>query len=291
MMKKMMLVLVLMVVATVGQLLAQDLASVNRQIKKTEADVTKAEKKFEVEKSRKIFSLQREIKNQTLISSRADDTKRRDEVNLVIIRLNGQVDSVKGLKKVADPEVKAISKELYDLQQKQATLLNAAKEQQSKIVTATATAKDSSRKVPVVVKTPVNPCDRSIPTRLTKLDRNQRNRSHETRLDELVIAQVENNVKATFDPASQQSGYKVVFDNMYTQPVNFIVRASGGIGRVSLVVEPGVIRTKYLLPGNYTVEVYVNGILSGQSRPMKIDGQECDYKGMACFGYVYMPRF
>lgn len=285
----MVLVFALMVVAIVGQVLAQDLASVERQIKKAKSELAQAEKKFEVEKTRKVFSLQREAKKQTIIGSRANDAKKRDEASILVKQLNYQADSVSKLVVTADSKVKDLTKALYDLQQQKIKLALAAQSEPTKL---NISAKDSTPIVPAAItKTKADPCDRAIPTRLTKLDRNQRVRGFESRLDELVIAKVENNLNVAVNPSGQNSGYKVIFDNMYVEPVNFIARAVNGIGEFSSMIPPKSMETEYLLPGVYMVEIYINGRMSGQPRKMTIDGQERKYKGMSCFNYAAAPRF
>ncbi|MFA6514093.1 MAG: hypothetical protein WCT50_02245 [Patescibacteria group bacterium] len=290
-MKKMLVVLVLMVVVTVGQSFAQGLASVERQIKKAKSELAQAEKKFEVEKTRKVFSLQREAKQQTLIGSRADDANKRDAAGILVKKLNEQADSVSKLVVTADQKVKDLTKALYEVQQEKIQLTA-----QSKPTKLNISAKDSTATVPtttpMITKTPkADPMDRSIPTRLSRLNRNQRSRSHSTRLDELVITKVEENLNAAINPSGRQSGYKVIFDNMYVEPVNFIARQVGGIGEFSTMIPPKSMEVNYLLPGVYMIEIYINGRRSGEPRKMTIDGQEKKYQGMSCFNYAVAPRF
>lgn len=287
-MKKMFMFLVLMVVATIGQsVFAQNSINlVERQIKAASADVDRSTKKFELEKSRKIAELTREVKHKTAVGLRANTSKGRESAANTLKKLNAQIDSVSKLP--TNAEVQTKTKLLANLQQQQKALSEAQLAIQSKPTLI----KDSTPgSVKESKKTVVDPYDRSIPTRLTKLDRNQRSRSHSTRLDELVIAKVEQNINAILVPAGQTGGYKVVFDNMYTQTVDFKVVSINGIIREPIVLDPGTKQVEYLLPGKYRVEFYVNGHMSGQPRTLTIDGQTCSYKGIDCFGYVYMPKF
>ena len=221
---------------------------------------------------------------------RSNDPAEREAAALTVKSLNSQIDSISKIETSAD--IQAITKTLYELQQRKIVIFNeelAAKIAKSDINIAT-TAKDEPAPA-VAEEKQDDPYDRKIPTRLTKLNRNQRSRSHEVRVDELVISQIENNISSQMTPAGQNGGYKVIFDNMYSQPVNFIARSTSSSVKVALVVEPGVMRTKYMLPGKYMVEIYINGRLSGKPMPMTIDGQECDYKGIACFNYAFAPKF
>jgi hypothetical protein len=271
-----------------GQTKALDLIS--GQIKTATADLKRAEKKFDSEKARKIYELKKESRNQEIKGLRSNNPEVIDAAAISIKTLNTQVDSVSKMESNADVQLAA--KRLYELQQEKASVFEselAAAKANAKPATKTATTPDSAEPTPVVAK--IDPYDRKIPTRLTKLDRNQRSRSHATRVDEVLISRVENNANMVMTPAGNSGGYKVIFDNMYSSPVNFIARSISSSVKVAVMVDPGVMCTKYMLPGKYMVEIYINGVMSEQPKLMTIDGQECDYKGNLCFNYAFAPKF
>jgi hypothetical protein len=132
---------------------------------------------------------------------------------------------------------------------------------------------------------------RSLPVEISRYHHSRRLRVNNLRRENLVLNKIEQNISSSISPSGQESGYKIIFDNMYREAVDFMVCSTDGAGRTSVMVDPGTMRTKYMLPGRYVVQFVVNGCSSGKSRVLNIDGQTSDYKGEACFGFVYMPRF
>lgn len=309
-------ILAVLVVATMSQVFAQTSAQLNladREVSKAEVAVKKAEKNFSSEKAKQLAELKRDLRRQEIIGERADTKDGIAAAAAKIKSLKAQIDSVSALtadKKMYESQqvLKSAESQRDSLKKAFLALKPVDKKNETKKVSAESdpvalnikkkSAKtDNSSDEEAVAKPAKEPkektdiYDRRIPTEVNRVDYNQRERSYTLRREDLVLSQIEKNISSAISPGASEGGYKVIFDNMYIEPVNFMLTAANGSARKAVMVDPGVRQTKYLLPGKYLVTFYVDGRPSGQPRNLVIDGQTCDYKGEACFGFVYMPRF
>jgi len=310
---KNLVILVLVIVAIASQVFGQTkkekIDLVESQIKTVSSDLKKSEKDFERSKAKQLAEWKKELRGWQIRGSRSDN---KDEIATALkatTQLKSQIDSLTALKsndaidaqrefleswkgkknelmaqfveadaseKVAEAKPKPTSTSVDSLKLAAKAAKEAAKEAEKE-------AREEKEKLATY--------DRAIPTEVRRVSYNRRNNSHDLRGNEIVLAQIEQNINSAISPGAPQGGYKVIFDNMYITPVNFIVKSTGGMARKAIVLGSNVRQTEFLLPGKYTVELYVNGRLSGCPRPLVIDGQSCTYQGETCFGFVYAPRF
>jgi len=138
--------------------------------------------------------------------------------------------------------------------------------------------------------------DQPIPRQMSRLTKNRHRNSNVVRREELVLGKIENNIGSTstaaIDPARQETGYKVIFDNKNSQSVTFILNPLDGGERLAINLAPRTRVVNYILPGRYLVYFYVNGRKREDlSAPLTIDGTRHQYEGENCFGFVYKARF
>ncbi|QQG52392.1 MAG: hypothetical protein HY931_03650 [Candidatus Falkowbacteria bacterium] len=316
---KNLVIVALLVVATIGQVFGQatreQIAIADREISKAEVSFKKAEKSFDSQKAKKIAELKRDYRKQEIAGNRSENKTEIDAALKATKKLQSQIDSVNAL--TANADMYAKKAELKKWQDKKAELLAQFLEvKDSKKTLANADTTKSAKSDPVALnikkksakaddssdeETAAKPAkepkekadiyDRKIPTEVNRIDYKQRDRSYDLRRDDLVLTKIEQNINSAISPGGQEGGYKVIFDNMYIEPVDFKVFRSNGEQYTSVMVKPGVKRTKYLLPGVYFVHFYVAGKPSGLPCKLTIDGKTYDYDGESCFNFAYMPRF
>jgi hypothetical protein len=307
---KKIVILTLLVAATIGQLFSQvtreQIAVADREISRAEVNFKKAERAFDSQKAKQLAELKRDYRKQEIAGNRSQSKTEIDAALKATTKIKNQIDSVSALTANADMYVKQT--ELKKWQDKKAELLAQFTEVKA---SKTATAKSDPVKLDIkkkdkaensadttkVAKAAKEPkpepdiYDRKVPTEVNRVDYKQRERSYDLRRSDLVLTKIEQNINSAISPGGQEGGYKVIFDNMYIEPVDFKVFRISGEQYTSVMIDPGVRRTKYLLPGKYYVQFYVSGKQSGAPRPLTIDGKTYDYKGESCFNFAYMPRF
>ncbi len=307
-MKKMLVFVALMAVVAIGQsVIAQDLVSVNKEIKVAQAEVKKAEKDFESQNARNIAEIKRDIRIQEIQGKRSQNAEAKDAAAAEIKKLKLELDSVSKLE--SGDFVQNELAYLKSCQDKRAELLKAGiqisgtsapvalnikkaitpvdapkKAETQKVVKADDSKKSEAKEE--IVEKEIN---RTVPVEVSRYNKNRRSRANVLRVDELVISKIEQNISSAISPGGQESGYKVIFDNMYMRPATYIV-TSAGMARLAVTVEAKTRRTKFLMPGVYMVETYINGKKQELVNKLTIDGQVHDYKGESCFNFVYTPR-
>jgi hypothetical protein len=298
---KKIVILILVVVATIGQVLAQatreQIAVADREISRAEVDFKKAERDFKSQKAKQLANLNRSSKKWMNVHERSESKTEISTAKDSIESLQHRIDSVSAL--TADANMYAKQKSLQKYKDERTKLLAQFLEIKSSEKTVVTNSADTTKlakaepaaKPAKATKEKADIYDRKIPTEVNRIDYKQRGRSYDLRRDDLVLTKIEQNINSAISPGGQEGGYKVIFDNQYVEPVNFVLRSINGSARKAIMVSPGIRQTKYLFPGKYVVEFYVNGRLSGAPRPLTIDGQTSDYQGETCFGFVYMPRF
>lgn len=316
---KNLVIVALLVVATIGQVLGQvtkeQISVADREISKAEVNFKKAEKSFESQKAKKIAELKRDYRRAEIAGNRSENKEEIDAALKATKRLQSQIDSVSAstanadmyakrteLKKWQDKKTELTAKFL-EVKDSKKTMANADTVTSAKsdpvalnIKKKSAKADDSSDEEAAAepAKEPKEKADiydRKVPTEVNRVDYKQRERSYDLRRSDLALTKIEQNINSAISPGGQESGYKVIFDNQYIEPVDFKVFRLNGEQYTSVMINPGVKRIKYFLPGKYVVQFYVAGKPSGAPRPLTIDGKTYDYNGESCFNFAYMPRF
>src|SRR5680860_74651 len=294
---KNLVILALLVVATIGQGFSQTMKEkinlTESQIKEISSDLKRSEKNFKSGKAKQLAELKRDYRKWQIAGSRSDDKTEIANALKATTRLQSQIDSINAL--TSNEEIDAQRDFLKSWQDKKAELIAQFMEVKSSKKTALANSTDITKLVALKpakeLKEKADIYDRRIPTEVTNLHYGRRTRSQELQVNDLVLVTVANNMNHAIIPTVSEGGLRVIFDNMYVEPVSFIVRAVNGIARKPIVVDQGKREAHNLLPGKYTVELYINGHISGAPRLLTIDGQTASYKGELCFGFVYAPRF
>jgi len=129
-----------------------------------------------------------------------------------------------------------------------------------------------------------------VPQEISKRILKRRQRANILRREELVLYKIENDLGAV-DPSEQHSGYKIILDNNYSDPVVFLIIPDNGGNRMAACVASRQKTTVYLLPGDYTVVFEINGRAVGCPKRMSVTGATHIYQGEECFAFAYMPRW
>ncbi|MFA6417382.1 MAG: hypothetical protein WCW61_04295 [Patescibacteria group bacterium] len=316
---KNLVIVTLLVVATIGQVFGQatreQISVADREISKAGIELKKAEKSFESEKAKKLAELKRDYRKTEIAGNRSENKTEIDAALKATKKLQSQIDSISAL--TANANMYAKQTELKKWQDKKTELLAQFMEvKASKKTLANADTTKSAKSDPVALnikkksakaddssdeeaatkpakepKEKADIYDRKIPTEVNRIDYKQRERSYDLRGSDLLLTKIEQNINSAISPGGQEGGYKVIFDNQYIEPVDFKVFRLNGEQYTSVMINPGVKRIKYFLPGKYVVQFYVAGKPSGAPRPLTIDGKTYDYNGESCFNFAYMPRF
>jgi hypothetical protein len=317
---KNLVIMALVLVASMSQVFSQatreQISVADREIGKASIELKKAEKSFESQKAKQLAKFKSDYRKQEIIGNRSENKNEIAAALKVTTKIKSQIDSVSA--STANANVYQAQQSLQKWQNKKTELLaqftevKPSKKSETAKADTTKLAKSAPVKLEIKKKADkaentsdeeiaIKPVkeekekpdvyDRKIPTEVRRVSYNRRDRSYDLRRDELVLAKVEQNINSAISPGAPEGGYKVIFDNQYIEPVNFVLRSLNSSVRKAIMISPGVRQTKYLLPGKYVVEFYVSGRLSGAPRPLTIDGQTSDYQGETCFGFVYMPRF
>lgn len=130
-----------------------------------------------------------------------------------------------------------------------------------------------------------------IPREMSYSTKNRRLRSNVVRREELTLAKIENNINQAIVPVGSEGGYKVIFDNLYSQQVTFILRGMDGGQRMAVALQPRTMESHYVIPGRYSVEYVVGGRKLATVQKLTVDGEQHWYKSIPCFGFVYKAKY
>lgn len=124
-----------------------------------------------------------------------------------------------------------------------------------------------------------------VPDELTILEKDRRLRANVLKRESMVIEKVKKNLSSL----DVSEGYKVIFDNQYSEPITFSLKPKDGGEKTAVHLRPKEIQRIYLVPGSYVVSFLNGGAIIGRPVDMNIDGQKKFYRGEECFAFAYMP--
>ncbi|MDD2354196.1 MAG: hypothetical protein PHX76_02325 [Patescibacteria group bacterium] len=130
-----------------------------------------------------------------------------------------------------------------------------------------------------------------VPRELSYYRKLRRSRANEIRREELVLEKIENNINQRIEGGAVEGGYKVIFDNKYSQNVTFILRALDGSQRFAISLAPRTKERHYILPGSYQVEGIISGRRLRDVSYLNIDGEQHYYETEPCFGFVLKEAY
>ncbi len=268
-MKKLVVFLVLMAVAAIGQSVFGQTAYQKKQfniveleIKRIESEILKEEKRLKVESRAEESVLQRKLRMAELKTDprRAKSTEEVATAKEEVAKLNQQMSDLKKYHNET-PELVLKKDELDDLMFKRNEML----------------ANWSSQ-------------EETLPQTITRIKKNRYQNSNVVEREELVLNKIKNNLNGAIDPAGSDGGYKVIFDNKYSLPTTFILEGLNGGERLAVSLGAKTKETHYVLPGRYQVKYVVNGRPSTKVDVLTVDGLKHFYETEPCFGFVYKSR-
>ena len=124
-----------------------------------------------------------------------------------------------------------------------------------------------------------------VPDELTILEKDRRLRANVLKRESMVIEKVKKNLSSL----DVSEGYKVIFDNQYSEAITFSLNPKDGGEKTAVHLRPKEMQRIYLVPGSYMISFLNGGTRIGDPVVMNIDGQKRFYKGEECFAFAYMP--
>ena len=268
-MRNLVVILVLMVVATIGQQVngqtayqKKQLGLIEREINRVESEILKEEKKLKDENRAARTVLQRQLK---LAEIKADPrrAKTTDAIALAKVEV---AELVKQLDSLNEPVI-----DTWEISAKREELDGLQKERKEMI------ASWSSQEV-------------TLPQTMTRVKKNRYQNSNVVEREELVLNKIKGNLNDAVNPVGSEGGYKVIFDNKYVLPTTFVLEGLDGGERLAVSLGAKTKEIHYVLPGRYYVKYIVNGRLLQTVDPLNIDGLKHFYESEPCFGFVYKSR-
>jgi len=98
----------------------------------------------------------------------------------------------------------------------------------------------------------------------------------------------------SFDPpnfSAAKPGYKVILDNPYKLPINFVIYSINGGEKITVLLGTNERTNIYLVPGEYRVSFLREGIRYRSDKLLTIDGTSHVFRGEDCFGFAYMTSY
>jgi hypothetical protein len=268
-MKKLVLFLTFVVVATTSQMAFSQTRQEKRQMRILEKEISKVEKEvlemersLEKDKNEYLFTLKKELKEVKQISdpSNAKDAETVKWGKKRIEEINSEIDSTQSIYSSFSLDLKR--QKLGNLQDRREEMI--------------ASWTSSGYK---------------IPREMTILTHNRRLRANEVRREELVLSKIENNINQEISPASSEGGYKVIFDNKYSLTTTFILKGVDGGQRMAVALSGKTKERHHVIPGQYFVEYIVGGRKLSTVSKLTVDGEKHWYESEPCFGFVYKSRY
>lgn len=269
-MKKLVVFLALIVVATISQPALGQTANQKKQLNLIEeeiddlkSEIRKDEKQLKAENRKEQIGLQRKLREAEMKADprRAKNTDAMAVAKTEAALLRTQIDSMENVLVFEDSELNFKRQELDGLVADRKEML---------------TTWLSEEEV--------------LPEMVTDLKRHRYQNSNVVEREELVINKIKNNLNGAVDPAGSDGGYKVIFDNKYLLPTTFILQGIDGSEKLAVALGAKTRETHYVLPGHYQVKYIVNGRRSKKVDPLFIDGSKHFYESEPCFGFVYKSR-
>lgn len=268
-MKKLILLLIFVLVASMGHSVLAQTAQEKQQMKLIEREVSRLEselksfqRQLDKQKKLEVYKLQRELRE----AEKLADTRRNKELesvawaNQVKDSLLLEIDSIESINTNLDIEYKL--EEIFNIRQKKEEMIERW----------------------------TSP-EYNIPREMSCVTKRRRERSNVIRRQELVLSKIEGNLNSTVNPGVSEGGYKVIFDNKYSLNTTFILLGVDGGQRLAVSLAGKTKERHYILPGRYVVEYYVAGRKMNEVGRLTIDGEAHFYETEPCFGFVYKARY
>lgn len=235
---------------------------IEREIKLLESELKSYQREFDKQKKVEVYQLKRELREAEKLSY----PKRNKDAGSVAFALQvkdsllSKIDSIESVNSNLDIEYKL--EQIFNMRQK--------REEMIEIWTSP---------------------DRNVPREMSRYTKGRRERANTIRRQELVLSKIESNLNSAISPISNESGYKVIFDNQYSLRTTFILTGIDGGQRLAVSMAPKSKEVHYLIPGIYYVEYYISGRKLDKVDKLTIDGEIHYYNGEACYNFAYNDRY
>ncbi len=268
-MKKLILLLIFLLAASMGHSVfaqtaqeKQQMKLIEREVSRLESELKSFQRELDKQKRLEVYKLKRQLRE----AEKLADTRRNKDLESVAWANSAkdslllEIDSIEAINSNLDIEYKL--EEIFNMRQKREEMIERW----------------------------TSP-EYNVPREMSCITKRRRQRSNAIRREELVLSKIEGNLNSAINPAGSEGGYKVIFDNKYSLNTTFILKAVDGGQRLAVSLAGKTKERHYVLPGIYAVEYYVAGRKVNEVDRLSIDGEIHYYETEPCFGFVYKARY